>query len=123
MAERVPPHKRSYAGLRARWRAERAAREAPGPTWHDAVADVLMEECGWRADPADRREFLHHFPGCREFRFIGSLGFGGKVWSDSGRLYVTCYQEDRTPEREAAIKRANARLQAINNASPSEPLG
>ncbi len=81
--------------------------------WHDAIFDVLVEECGSRGDRLDRDEFAYHFPECVEFRFIGALGFGGKVWSDRGRLYVTCYPEDETPKRRRMIDRANARLAAL----------
>lgn len=58
---------------------------------------------------------LHHFPDCIEFRFVGSLGFGGKVWSTSRDrpAYVNCYSEDETPERLKVIEQANARLAAL----------
>lgn len=88
---------------------------------------ILEEECGagntsagfgaagfarwWRVREA-----------AREFRFIGALGYGGKVWWDpvaalTGRtpLWVNCYREDETPERAAAIARANARLAELWN--------
>jgi hypothetical protein len=52
---------------------------------------------------------VHHFvEGCREYRFMGALGFGGKFWQQS--MTVTCYPEDETPERRAIIERANAAL-------------
>lgn len=77
------------------------------------VADVLRDECGWRPTDNDMLGFAALWPDCGEYRFMGSLGFGGKVWSNRGRLYVTCYPEDRTPERQAAIDWANARLATL----------
>jgi hypothetical protein len=76
------------------------------------IWDVLAEECG--ASDADRDYFLDWMardsPG-KEFRFQGSLGFGGKFWSDDWR--VNCYRENETPERTDAIRRANARLATL----------
>lgn len=89
------------------------------------VWTVLVDECG--ADPDGLSDFLAHWPECHEYRFIGSLGFGGKVWADrfydGWRLSVTCYSEDKTPERERAIGRAQSRLTAIEVAStrPTTP--
>ncbi len=77
-----------------------------------AIWDVLVEVCG--AHPRQWDEFNHHFPQCREFRFQGSLGFGGKVWADSRRVYVTCYGEDMTPERGDMIGHANSSLLALS---------
>lgn len=48
-----------------------------------------------------------------EYRFIGSLGFGGKFWRNNGRWYVTAYREDLTPERQAVIDATNAALTAL----------
>ena len=46
-----------------------------------------------------------------EYRFIGSLGFGGKFWlHHRDGMYVTCYREDETPERLAAIEATNHAL-------------
>lgn len=84
----------------------------------DAIYDILVEECG-APDGHDalsiRSQFFFHFPACGEFRFMGSLGFGGKVWAPSGRRppRVSCYREDATPGRLAAIDRANERLEAL----------
>lgn len=79
-----------------------------------AVWQVLVEECGaWNGDEHALRAFEHHWPGCVEYRFQGKLGFGGKVWANMGRVYVTCYPEDSTREREGMIAAANARLDAM----------
>lgn len=77
--------------------------------WRDEVWAVLADECG--AFTEDDRyahsvsEFKQFWPECREFRFIGRLGFGGKVWANDGRVYVTCYPEDETPARRTANER------------------
>jgi hypothetical protein len=75
------------------------------------VAAILIEECGAAPDYLELCAFDHHWP-CSEFRFIGGLGFGGKVHYDQGRARVSCYAEHRTAERLAMIDRANARLAA-----------
>jgi hypothetical protein len=83
----------------------------------DAVWSILVEEAGAREDQRD--EFVGYIvtPSQfgHEFRFMGSLASGGKLYSYSPRhgFYVGCYPEDRTPERSAAIDRANARLTAL----------
>ncbi len=85
-----------------------------------AIWDVLVTECG--ADPRAWGDFWHHFPQCREYRFQGSLGFGGKVWSTHGsRVDVTCYPEDETRERRAAIDRANVALAELLAPAVEQP--
>jgi hypothetical protein len=81
--------------------------------WHAAVWLVLVEECG--AAPDDWPSFALAWPRCEEYRFIGTLGFGGKVWAGlvDGAPFVSCYREDETPERLATIARANERLAAL----------
>lgn len=71
------------------------------------VWDILEAECG--ASPAGREDFVVQATlyGITEYRFMGSLGFGGKFWHD---MRVSCYPEDRTPERDAMIAKANSRL-------------
>lgn len=81
---------------------------------HEQVWQILVEECG--AQPITGSvcdhfwEFRFHWPRCREFRFMGKLGFGGKIWDTGTAWRVSCYPENRTPERDAMIERANARL-------------
>lgn len=75
------------------------------------IWDILVTECGARDDLF--REFQATWPRCVEFRFSGNLGFGGKVWANKGRVYVTCYREDETPERLTAIEIANKRLREL----------
>jgi hypothetical protein len=76
-----------------------------------AVYRVLVEECD---APTDDMGFGSHWPECREWRFQGNQGFGGKVWWDGRRAYVTCYQEDDNPQRKAARDAANVRLAALD---------
>lgn len=54
-----------------------------------------------------------NFECSREFRFQGSLGFGGKFWRN-GKFYVTCYSEDETPDRLMTIERTNGALSALS---------
>ena len=77
------------------------------------VYGILVEECGARDLDGSwaYSEFRHsQLRGTTEFRFGDTLGFGGVLFNSGGRLYVSCYSEDDTPEREAAIEAANARL-------------
>ena len=82
-----------------------------------AVFDILVEEAG--ASPGLRDDFVfHQRRGCREFRFQGKLGFGGKFWNWRGvRLHVNCYPEDLTDERAEIIQRTDARLNQLTRAS------
>jgi hypothetical protein len=78
------------------------------------ILKVLVEECGWNPSDTDILIFRHHYdqadPRPLEYRFMGALGFGGKLHAQADRLSVSCYQEDETPERCAMIQAANARL-------------
>ncbi|GGM52605.1 hypothetical protein ACFFX1_55460 [Dactylosporangium sucinum] len=79
------------------------------PEQAGAVFDVLVRHAG--AAEHQRDEFVYHLRhGCEEFRFMGSLGFGGKLYVEPGRWRVGCYPEDLTPERAAVIERVNAVL-------------
>lgn len=87
-----------------------------------SVIKILAEECGYRpdtahgADPMIRAIQWPHprdeYP-CREYRFCGALGFGGKFRNNGNRdnvPYVDCYREDETPARLGMIQLANDRL-------------
>jgi len=86
------------------------------------VWDVLVEECGASEDPQAGHGFIafaHYFGDrsdlheLKEFRFMGSLGFGGKVWHQPHAqppIDVNYYAEDESPDRRAAAQRANERL-------------
>jgi hypothetical protein len=78
------------------------------------ICTILVEECGYDASHNATDwlvQWLLDGAPAREYRFQGSLGFGGKFWAQDWR--VTCYPEDETPERWAAIQRANMRLQRL----------
>lgn len=79
-----------------------------------AVYAILKEECG---APGGLMEdgFVYEFTKVddeygptSEWRFQGNLGFGGKFRYP--RMRVDCYKEDESPERLAAIERANTKL-------------
>jgi len=78
--------------------------------WNE-VYDILVIVCGAPEHPFDRRTFVSSGNDITEWRFCGSLGFGGKFWNNNGRLYVSCYREDETPEKLRAIDRANEKLE------------
>lgn len=85
---------------------------------------ILRDEVGAPDDPDTTWGFLSYMTTprgglethSREWRFQGSLGFGGKLYVNSGRVYVGYYPEDRTAERDAAVERANARIVALRAA-------
>ncbi|HEU5108820.1 MAG TPA: hypothetical protein VFT95_09710, partial [Micromonosporaceae bacterium] len=81
----------------------------------NAVWDVLVERAG--ASEAGREDFVavQTRGGCDEYRFIGSLGFGGKFWTatNTSSWYVTCYREDETAARRSAIGVTNAALDGL----------
>lgn len=81
----------------------------------DAIYDVLIEHAG--AWEADRASFMRNWPECREFRFQGDLGFGGKIWYSHDRrgayAYVACYSEDLNDDRQRIIDDVNKRLAEI----------
>ena len=81
----------------------------------DRIFDILVDECV--AHPSDRPLFKIWTTSERpsEFRFMGSLGFGGKFWNNAGRWYVNCYKEDETIERIDAIEKANKRLSRLHD--------
>jgi hypothetical protein len=80
---------------------------------------IINEECAASIDERDAYGFIRYVTNddhdYKEWRFMGSLGFGGKFRVNSGRPhpYVDCYREDETPSRLDAIKRANTRLEMI----------
>lgn len=80
---------------------------------HEEIWQILSDECG--ATPHMPSDFKTLFPGCNEYRFMGGLGFGGKIWAPQGScpIRVSCYPEDETPARKAMIKAANEKLAAL----------
>lgn len=92
----------------------------------NAVYDILIEECG-ATDPRghERVSFAYYMMDERsfkEFRFQGSLGFGGKCRLNGNYPvpYVDCYREDQTTERLVMILRANERIAALFNAEVTQ---
>lgn len=85
-----------------------------------AIWQVLVDHAGASTTRWDRQVFIHCQTTAveREWRFIGSLGSGGKfrrnrVWIGDTcveRWYVDCYREDETPERLATIEKTNEAL-------------
>lgn len=97
-----------------------------GPRFADDALEIICEECGFDPDESAiyqfRRAVIEAESHNVEYRFIGALGFGGKfhlhlrhfsyLLGNGGdyRCYVSCYSEDKTPERAAMIEGANLRL-------------
>lgn len=77
---------------------------------HNDIFDILVEHAG--ANQTLRSSFINSLKdGTPEFRFQGSLGFGGKYYPRENM--VSCYSEDRTPLREEAIDKTNAALKQL----------
>lgn len=74
----------------------------------------LLVTIGGAYEP-DRNTFVYHHTkvkyGCREWRFSGKLGFGGKYRSNSNR--VDCYREDETNETIKIMNKLNSELNKI----------
>lgn len=77
------------------------------------IYDILVNLAGADEYHRDSFVFLHmeEIP-CREFRFIGNLGFGGKYRSEKNK--VDYYSEDTTPERESIVEKTNNALALIH---------
>jgi hypothetical protein len=66
------------------------------------IFDALKEKVG--AAESYREIFIpfalnwwrNHYWQSYEFRFMGSLGMGGKIWLDPEGYRVSCYSEDMT---------------------------
>lgn len=85
----------------------------------DTIYDILVEVCG--AVETARGEFVDYVTqdiDRHEYRFSGSLGFGGKFYNNSGRWYVSCYSEDETRERLEVIAKANEILEDLKLTLP-----
>lgn len=96
------------------WQKEREKKMTAEDLWkviekHCGAAEGMKTDFIRDAKEAlDRHERM-------EYRFKGSLGFGGKLWLDmDGRARVSCYSEDETPERVAAMAAANKMLQRLS---------
>ena len=83
----------------------------------NAIYDVLAQHADAREDRRD--EFIFHLTrGCEEFRFMGSLGFGGKLYVEPGGWRVGAYPEDikAYPDRQQVIDATNAALAGLYTA-------
>ena len=84
------------------------------PVQARTVWKILCQEAQASSRPEDTDSFVFEFTGpdpTREWRFCGSLGFGGKFRFP--RMSVDCYPEDLTPARANAIKNTNVCLAAL----------
>lgn len=48
-----------------------------------------------------------------EYRFMGSLGSGGKLYTNNRVWRISCYREDETSERLKVIELVNSKLQDL----------
>lgn len=79
------------------------------------VYNILTHYAGARNDAHNKEDFFYsQAKGETEYRFIGNLGFGGKLWNNRGHIYVNCYTEDMTPEREQIINKVNILLKKFD---------
>ena len=72
---------------------------------------ILHEYCGAREEMPE--DFARLWPDCREYRFMGALGFGGKIWADDDGWRVSCYPEHLTDARGEMMVKANRALAAL----------
>lgn len=78
------------------------------------IYDILETVCD--ASPRMREAFLYEFQKtkpCREWRFSGNLGFGGKFRLNNNGMYVDYYSEDETTQRNTIEATANEQLNAL----------
>ena len=85
------------------------------------IYDVLVRECN--ASEYWREDFVLSVSGerghpCTEYRFCGSLGFGGKFRTE--RWTVDYYQEDDSTKRTKIAKRTNEALAALRSVLDAE---
>lgn len=79
----------------------------------NAIYDLLVE---FGAGESMRRSFVYHHckeekEMCREWRFQGVFGFGGKYYSREHR--ISYYKEDWTDELDVKRELLNEKLNAI----------
>lgn len=99
----------------------------------NGVYDVLVAHCGAREASREDFVYTHTREFCIEYRFMGSLGFGGKFWRNHSfrpdgtygeHWYVSNYREDETPVTRAAAEAAAGPLddlRARHEADPGHP--
>lgn len=99
----------------------RAVSDDPwSPPFARQVYAILVRLAGASNDEHTRDYFVFHQTRERpptEWRFMGDLGFGGKLYRNGFNpdqpLYVTCYPEDETPERKKTIEKTNRALREL----------
>ena len=89
----------------------------------NAIYDVLVRALGALGDDYHRENFMSHWPACKEFRFQGILGFGGKIhwrpsWGRPHYAYVSYYPENRQESLDAAVAEANKTIATIIRGTP-----
>jgi hypothetical protein len=81
-------------------------------TYSNRIYNILVEDC--LAPESWRNDFIcQEGEGCREYRFQGTLGMGGRFYNASGKWYVSCNSEDGTLARVQLIDRVNQKLAAL----------
>ena len=87
--------------------------------WAERIADVLTEYAGANLGPDRRLDRIYSFGAylgeCNraEYRFCGSLGFGGKFRNQGNGWRIDCYYEDSTLEREGTVFATNWALACL----------
>lgn len=77
----------------------------------NSIYNILVKLGG--ASEMMREAFIHaQIHDCREWRFGGKLGHGGKYWNYENQ--VNCYSEDLTKERQLIIDNINSELKQFN---------
>lgn len=77
-----------------------------------SIFDILVKHGG--ANERYRDNFIQvQSEGCREYRFCGIFGFGGKFWNYDGEWYVNYYSEHQTPECDNVCKTINHYLKEL----------
>jgi len=95
---------------------ERRRSLTPGEA--DRVWSILVEKAGASPKREARQDFVHYLTSeaihGHEFRFMGFLGFGGKLYFDDYHgATVGCYREDRDEVRDACIATVNGLLAEV----------
>lgn len=91
-----------------------SARDPALAAFYGALYDVLVAYAD--ADHARRDDFIAYLcreSGSHEWRLMGSLGMGGKLFKSCGRIWVSCYSEDETPKRRAVVARVSREIEAL----------
>ncbi len=80
----------------------------------NAVYDLLVRELDAMEHMRENFIYVMTEGDCREYRFMGCLGFGGKLYVEArGKLRVGCYREDETPELRAKMAAVNELLKTM----------